>query len=238
MKRLSVLLVAAVVGLSVVSQAEAVPMYFFGENLSPGGTVSGAPVTARADFLSNLVGVGTEDFEGYPAGTNLPLGIQFPGSSGNVTANLTGGGSSLTEIRTSPGFGRFATSGTHYLNVALGDGFTIDFSDPIAAFGFYGTDIGDFSGQLLLHLENGSVLDVVIPHTVNAPSGALLFWGFIDPMNSYTRIDFTNTSGSDSFGYDDMTIGVQEQIVPEPGTLLLLGLGAGLGALGRLRRRR
>jgi len=227
-------------GLCVVESAGALPTFFFGENLAPGGTVSGAPLAARTAFLSNLVGVGTENFESFAQGTNLPLGIQFPGSSGNITANLTGGGGgSLTEIRTSPGLGRFATSGTHYLNIALGDGFTLDFSAPISAFGFYGTDIGDFSGQLLLHLENGSTLDVIVPHTVNAPDGSLLFWGFIDSMNSYTHIDFTNTSGSDSFGYDDMTIGTQEQIVPtvpEPGTIALLGLGLGVGAFKRLRR--
>ena len=233
MKKIFILLIGLYFLLA--TSAFAVPTYFFGENLTPGGTVTGDPVTARTDFLSNLVGVGTESFEIYAQGQKLPLAIAFPGSSGDVTANLTGGPSTLTEIRTTPGFGRFATSGDNYLNVALGDGFTINFSDPISAFGFYGTDIGDFSGQLLLHVTNGDVLDIVVPHTVNAPDGALLFWGFIDTETSYRSIEFFNTSGSDSFGYDDMTIGVREQVqIPEPATMLLLGSGLiGLGFLGR-----
>ena len=144
----------------------------------------------------------------------------------------------MTEVRTSSSNGRFATSGDAYVNIALGAGLTISFSDSISAFGFYGTDIGDFGGQLLLTMTNGSTVDVTVPNTVDSPDGALLFWGFIDTENSYTSISFSNTSGSDSFGYDDMTIGTREQIVPvpEPATILLLGIGL-IGLAGASRRK-
>ena len=223
------MLVLTVVFLGTTS-AVAAPTYYFGENLNPAQSVTGAPVTARNAFFSNLVGVGTEGFESFSTGANLPLKIDFPVSSGAVTATLNTTSTSTsvsTEVRISPGLGRFATSGNTYLNIALGDGFTVSFSESISAFGFYGTDIGDYSGQLLMKMTNGSTVDVAVPHTANSPNGALLFWGFIDTENSYSSIEFSNTSGTDSFGFDDMTIGVREQIapVPEPATMLLLGFG-------------
>ena len=70
------------------------------------------------------------------------------------------------------------------------------------------------------------------PHTVGAPNGALLFWGFIDNTTTYTSVTFANSSGTDFFGFDDLVIGSLAQVrpVPEPATLALFGRGlAGMG---------
>jgi len=227
---------------SVSGLAHAVPVVYFGENLAPGATVSGDPVTARNNFLAGLTGVGSEDFESTAAGTTPPLALTFPGSTGSITATISSatGGVCNTASGTvgsigCNGFGRFPTSGTNWYHTT--DVFTITFSNPISAFGFYGTDIGDFTGQITATLNGGATVSLTIPSTINAPNGSLIFWGFIDSADSYTSLQFGNTaSGSDVFGFDDLVIGDQGQVIPEPATLALFGLG--FATLGAMRRKK
>jgi hypothetical protein len=222
--------------LLIGSTAQAAPIVYFGENQTPANTVTGAPVTARNNFLGSLVGVGTEQFEGPSVGTGAPLAVNFQGSSSGITANLTGSGG----INNNTSAGRFNTSpgGSKWWEVS--GAFQMDFSSPIAAFGFYGTDIGDFNGNVTVALRNAAtnaVTNLVINNTLNGRNGSLLFWGFVDPTTTYNRITFGNTNaGVDFFGFDSMTIGDQQQVnVPEPVTISLLGLG--LLAAARRRRR-
>lgn len=225
--------------------AQAAPIIYFGEDTPTGGSIpaGGNAETARNDFLAHLSGVGSEDFEGFATGSAAPLTLSFPGSAGNLEADLTGDGG----IESGTSTGRFPTSGNQFYEVT-GD-FGIDFATPVAAFGFYGTDIGDFDGRLTVTLTDSNGVESVfeVAHTINQGNydESLLFWGFIDSTMSYTSLTFGNTApGVDYFGFDDMTIGDAEQIIPEdptgvpaPGTLPLLLTGA-LGALAAWRRRR
>jgi len=214
MKKL--VLIAILACFSATSQAS---LIFFGEDLSPNTSTVNSD-SANADFLASLIAAGTEDFESFSAGQNGPLAVDF-GTAGIAT--LSGSG----EIRSSASAGRFATSGTNYWNTR--EDFTIEFSQAISAFGFYGTDIGDFAGQITLEFLSGATSNVTVDNTVNAPNAALLFWGIIDNANPFTKITFGNTNSSDVFGFDDMTIAVASQIVtnpvPEPSTLAILALG-------------
>ena len=228
----------AAVALTMATAAHSAPVTFFGENLTPGATVTGAPVTAQTSFLATLSGgVGTEDFES----ATLPA-ISFPGSTGAITANLTGGGSSIVS---SPGAGRFATSGSSYVQTTGGGDFTVTFSSAIAAFGFFGTDIGDIGNSLVLQLTDtlNNITQLAVGNTVGATSGSLLYFGFIDTATSYTQIKFLNQpGGGDIFGFDDMTIGDTAQIVNPPAVplpaaaWLLLGALGGLGAMKRRKK--
>lgn len=229
--------VAAVTALMAVA-AHAAPVVYFGENQSPANTVSGNPATARANFLSSLTGVSNEGFETFTDGINAPLILSFAGSSGSLGATLSGSGTVV--VNASGGAGRFNTTpgGDTWFDVS--GSFAIDFATAISAFGFYGTDIGDFNGQVTIDLtdSNDVVTQLTVANTANGNNGSLLFWGFTDTGNSYKRVAFGNTAaGTDFFGFDDMVIGDQRQIVnptPEPGSLALVGLSlAGLAATRR-----
>lgn len=110
---------------------------------------------------------------------------------------------------------------TQYWDVGAGDTptFTVDFSAPVAAFGFFGVDLGDGSGTLRLAFRNGgvTVLDREVP-LLQGPEadGSVLFFGVIAPSEAdrFDQVQFNSTAlpgqGVDYFGFDNLTT------VPEP----------------------
>ena len=222
----------------VPENATAEPVTFFGEDLN----LSGDPDTpiphpnsdaAQARFLSNLSGVRTETFEGFAPLTPAPLVVTFPGAG---IATLTGPGEVLGGIS---GFGSYPISGTNFWQ---GGNFVIDFSSPIAAFGFYGVDVADNGGLLGLSLtvSGGGTLGVTVPYT-SGTDASVLYFGFYDTSQTYTSVWFVGFPDTpDFFGFDDMTIGSSEQVtpIPEPASMLLLATGLAGAGVRQLRRRR
>jgi len=216
---------AAILGLPLESQA--LTLQFFGQDNAGGTLPVPNSAAAEAAFLSHLTGVGTETFENAPPGTANGFVSTFSGAgSATFTGNMS--------ITAGPSFGTFPISGTQQVE-GFANAFSIAFSKPVAAFGFYATDVGDQGGSLKLSYANGpaTVIQLTQLFTNN---GNALYFGYISTENPFTGVTFSNSSADDRFGYDNMTIGsVQQVTVPDSGTTIgMLGLAfAGIAGLRR-----
>jgi len=221
MKAKVFLLVVVFVTALASANISAAPLVFFGEDLAAGGP-GGMPnsFAARDDFTGHLTGFGLEDFESFAGGITFPGGnpLTFTGSS--VTGILTGGG-----VLNVPLYGRFAVSGTNYLDTSFNQ--RITFSSPVAAFGTFVIDANESDNNPLTATKNNQVLTqaeidarpfdtidgifriaterspgvyevLFVAGTFPAPNSSALFAGIIDVANPFTNIILINgASGLD-----------------------------------------
>lgn len=210
MKNSAMAVAAAVTALAFAAPASA--QQFFGEDTDGTENARSTNVNGLAQenlFLANLQGVGTETFEGFADGLAAPLILNFPGAG---SATLSGGNGEVETVASgTDGFGRYGVDGTNFFETAMGGSnpFTISFVNPVAAFGFYGVDIGDFGSQLSLAFANGggTPTNVVVPHSTStgfSNGGSSFFFGYINVLNPFTSITFNATErtvNEDFFGY-------------------------------------
>jgi hypothetical protein len=240
-------------------------MTFFGQDLNrdEDNRLDNHPQSdaARAAFLAHLQGVpATATFDSPPrlttaASGNLKLLFAAPGRR-TVTAIVEASpGSDPFDVFVfgppfdsglPPGFppspfetyaGRFSIGpADNYIEAAAA--FTLRFSAPQGAFGFYATDVGDVSGQLILTLSDGATSrNVAVPHLIaRRAAGSVLYFGVIDTAHPFTSISFGNSSFSfDDYGFDNFTVDLLP--VAEPTGMILFGLGV-IGILAHQWRHR
>ena len=222
---------------------------FFGEDFVNGNKAAARTNSAKAssDFQSSLQGVSTENFESFSTGAKSPFTVMF----GSDAATITSASASDTFIEnTSGGAGisLFPTSGDKFIETTTD--MTLTFNKPQAAFGFWATDIGDSGAtSLILTLGNADKDKISVPAVFGIggtggqnANGSVLFFGMIaDKGKEFTSVTFAdNSGGSDHFGFDDMTIGEQGNVVSPPppppptGVPLPAGVYPGMVLLGAL----
>lgn len=229
---------------------------FFGEDINRTATGNNEDATrvlhpnsdaAQTAFLANLVGVGTETFEGFAPNTNV-TSLTFGLDTASLSPALQ-----VFNIPTGTLNGVYPISGNQFLlqNVGVPNTFSINFSTPQAAFGFYVTDLevpGNLSLSFLL-ADGTSHINRPVPSTAqgtapNNNTGSVAYYGLIDTTNPFIGVSFVRSLNSnDGFGFDDMTVARAAQVVPdttpsvvsEPETLSIVALS--LAILGFSRRR-
>ena len=245
MNKKSISLAVASAALAMCGTAFATPVVFSGQDIHNTNTLLANPNSDAAHnaFIASLSGVGTESFESFAPGSTPPINLTFPGAG---TATLTGTGVTVNNGPDSGG--RYAISGSQYIVLNTGNNFTVTFGSNVAAFGFYGIDLGDYGGTLSLTLtdKNNVVSSLAVPYVTGvggSTNGSVNYFGFYDTTDQYKSIVFNNNqTASDTFGFDNLTIGSAQQVVPvgvpEPGTLALLSASVlGFGITARRRRK-
>jgi hypothetical protein len=222
---------------------------------------------AFASFSAQLNGtnVTTESFET----ANTPLGTPIDGLStviSGITANfsyktkdiipVSATGGSSTKVQKSgangnpAGFtnsGTYPTDGFNGISINSSNTFSITFSSRIAAFGYFGTDLGDLNNALTMHFFNGTTLlnpsELAIQVPNSSKDGSEYFFGFIadSPAQYFDKVVFDSSKTGDAIGIDQIKIGTAAQIttpVPEPSSLVGTLLFGGSIAMIKRRQRR
>lgn len=179
--------------------------------------------TAKAaEFLSVAGDLNTVDFE-----SAVPSDVTISG--GTITNNS--GCGALCGFNT--------TSGGAYFVYVFGGSVTFSFANPVDAFGFYvnGLQTDQVPQQTIVYVDGSSVTRTIDMPAATGGGGA--FVGFIDFGQQIASVTFNATS--DILGFDDLRFGRSENDpgvpVPEPGALVMFGLGLfGIGLA--LQRRR
>ncbi|HVU88803.1 MAG TPA: hypothetical protein VHD36_15885 [Pirellulales bacterium] len=250
---------AGVMGFLLASPAMATPVVTFDHDVRTASTQPFPNTTAaRNSFLNQITTQG-----GTPYNQNLTSGIPnganpsfpFPGSTITATTtnftyqfvtffgvNDTNNGSASSALIESEVASGVATAPVHN---------SIQFSQPIDAFGVYLCQAGDVLGHPVTFVLTNTTLpgspseNVVVNVGPSWQAYSIAYLGIIDTGFSFNQVTMTedtdvNNNGTsddleDGIILDNLTIA---QIpTPEPGSLLLLALGGAIPCLMRLSRR-
>ncbi|MEH6626495.1 MAG: PEP-CTERM sorting domain-containing protein [Motiliproteus sp.] len=152
-----------------------------------------------------------------------------PATGLNVTANSSAG--NIVDDNSST----YCLSGS-CLRATGGSGNQWDFTFDEGSVYAFGLWLGDFAtvGQSTLTLltDTGAISSYVFP---NQSRGTDNFFGIVDSTTQFVKASLTASTSGDIIGFDNVQWGGTTS-VPEPGTLLLLGLG--IVGLALVRRKR
>jgi hypothetical protein len=217
--------------------------------------LNGATVTTESfETTATPVGALIDNLSSIVSGTTAKFSYKkSDGSSASSTTSPTtqvqqAGSDGLTNAGTYP------TDGSRGISINSTNKFSISFADTItgqptllAAFGYFGTDLGDLNNALTMQFFNGSTLlnpnelPIAVPTT--SKNSSKFFFGYIADNSTqyFDRVVFLNSSTNDAIGIDQIKVGTPAQVttaVPEPSSLLGTLLFGGSVMLVKRRSRR
>ncbi len=175
--------------------------------------------------------VTTEGFENFPTsqaidGLSIPISgvgttLSYKNSDGT---SATGGASTKVQKADGNGLtnsGTFPTEGDRGISINSTKRFEVLLDEAIAAFSFWGTDLGDRGNTLTIELYRDTTLLATQPIDYlgeNSGDSSVFFFGSIaeDPTEYFNRVVFNNskkTGNSDAIGLDQFTIAMPSQVV-------------------------
>ncbi|MBB3170095.1 PEP-CTERM sorting domain-containing protein [Simiduia aestuariiviva] len=201
--------------------------------------LAGPTVVEDFNSLGSAPSYGTTDqnsWEGHAASYSTNVGTFTLVTAGNAGANLHNDHLMIESSKTGE-FGRESLASDDsdfWLDSNDAKVVTWDFDNittaGMNAFGFFMADASDVGATLTLLFDDGTYSDsyVISPYLASGNMGYVSVKSSMNIMGA--TLTFNNSNGNDGWGIDDVTVGR----LPEPGTVLLLGLGLlGLGAARR-----
>ena len=223
-------------------------------------SIAGAQIYSGVDYATGLHGYrGNSDATRLLFTTNTGAGLvtNLEGAGlnafnlgGGITASLSGSQASVTNFQTA-NTGYNTTAGGNYFYQFTTSSFggsgtlTLNFDHAVNSFGAYFTGVEWGFGLTLADADGFSYTlpssgdgDVVNHCNCAAPAG-IQFFG-VHSNTAFSSVTFTLTdqpNGRDIFGIDDIYLGNNVNVTPEPASLALVGTGL-VGVAAFVRRRR
>lgn len=148
---------------------------------------------ASNEFISRLDSYFKTNFDSLTVGSSVPFSLSV-GAFGN--ADFSGQGTVDNDLSGFPPY-----EATNFLLLNSSAPLVIDIDNPVTAFGFFVSQIGNWDANPTVTIENtvtGESKQFSIPYSTLF-GGDLLFWGVTDFDNEFDRVSIKNNASSSIF---------------------------------------